>query len=135
MAFDGYLLKVNGTIFPPEYISEKSYVINPDQRLELEAKRDTTGHLYRKTLSHMPSKVEFQTMPVTNRDMRKIAQLLDLGPSNLKRNVTIECYNPETDDYETCSCYIANPKYQIDHIDRDAKVVYYSTIRYAFTEN
>ena len=37
MAFDGYLLKVNGTIFPPEYIAEKSYVASPDQRLELEA--------------------------------------------------------------------------------------------------
>lgn len=135
MAFDGYLLKVNGTIFPPEYIAEKSYVASPDQRLELEAKRDTTGHMHRKTLSHMPSKVEFQTMPLTNKDVRKIAQILDLEPSNLKRNVTIECYHPETDDYETCSCYIANPQYQIDHIDRDAKLVYYSPIRYAFTEN
>ena len=43
MAYSGYLVKVNGTQIPNKYIQLTTYAITPNQRMEAEAERDTTG--------------------------------------------------------------------------------------------
>lgn len=132
--YNGYLVKVNGTVFPMKYIAEKSYTAHPDQRLDLDSERDATGVLHRQVVSHMPNKVEFSTISLTNTEVAEITRITGLGPSNRARDVTIELYNTETDGYETARCYIPNLEYSIDWIDNEKKVIHYSPIRYAFIE-
>ena len=132
--YNGYLVKVNGTVFPMKYIAEKSYIVHPDQRLDLDSERDATGVLHRSVVSHMPNKIEFTTLPLNNTAVAEVPRITRLGPSNRSRDVTLELYNPETDGYETARCYIPNLDYTIDWIDNEKKVIHYSPIRYAFIE-
>ena len=132
--YNGYLVKVNGTVFPMKYIAEKSYIVHPDQRLDLDSERDATGVLHRSVVSHMPNKIEFTTLPLNNTEVAEVTRITRLGPSNRSRDVTLELYNPETDGYETARCYIPNLDYTIDWIDNEKKVIHYSPIRYAFIE-
>ena len=134
MAYNGYLLKVNGTAFPMKYIVEKSYVAHPDQRIDLDSTRDTTGVLHRSVVSHMPMKIEFNTLPITNADVAQISAMLQLNRSNRQRTVSVEYYNTETDSYNTATCYVPNLDYTVDWIDKENNVVHYSAIRYAFIE-
>lgn len=132
--YNGYLVKVNGTVFPMKYIAEKSYIVHPDQRLDLDSERDATGVLHRSVVSHMPNKIEFTTLPLNNTEVAEVTRITRLGPSNRSRDVTLELYNPETDGYETARCYIPNLDYTIDWIDNEKKVIHYFPIRYAFIE-
>lgn len=132
--YNGYLVKVNGTVFPMKYIAEKSYIVHPDQRLDLDSERDATGVLHRSVVNHMPNKIEFTTLPLNNAEVAEITRITRLGPSNRSRDVTLELYNPETDGYETARCYIPNLDYTIDWIDNEKKVIHYSPVRYAFIE-
>lgn len=132
--YNGYLVKVNGTVFPMKYIAEKSYIVHPDQRLDLDSERDATGVLHRSVVSHMPNKIEFTTLPLNNTEVAEVTRITRLGPSNRSRDVTLELYNPETDGYKTARCYIPNLDYTIDWIDNKEKVIHYSPIRYAFIE-
>lgn len=132
--YNGYLVKVNGTVFPMKYIAEKSYIVHPDQRLDLDSERDATGVLHRSVVSHMPNKIEFTSLPLNNAEVAEVTRITRLGPSNRSRDVTLELYNPETDGYETARCYIPNLDYTIDWIDNEKKVIHYFPIRYAFIE-
>lgn len=132
--YNGYLVKVNGTVFPMKYIAEKSYIVQPDQRLDLDSERDATGVLHRSVVGHMPNKIEFTTLSLNNSEVAEITRITGLGPSNRSRDVTLELYNPETDGYETARCYIPNLDYTIDWIDNEGKIIHYSPIRYAFIE-
>lgn len=131
MAYSGYLLKVNGTEFPMKYIEEKSYIVHPDQRLDVDSGRDTTGVLHRAVVDHMPTKIEFNTRPLTSTDIAAISELLQLSPSNTQRKATVQYYNPETDSYDTAECYVPDVEYTIAWI---GSKVHYDTIRYAFIE-
>ena len=55
MAFSGYLIKftaANGTVteFPITYIRYETYKATPNQRMDLDPTRDTTGLLHRNAL-------------------------------------------------------------------------------------
>ena len=134
MAYNGYLLKVNGTIFPMKFIAEKTYKVHPDQRLDIDSARDTTGVLHRSVVDHMPNKIEFTTIEITNKDVSEITRITGLARTNKPRDVMVELYNPETDEYSEALCYIPNLEYLIDWIDNENNVIHYSPIRYAFIE-
>ena len=134
MAYNGYLLKVNGTAFPMKYIVETSYVVSPDQRLDLESQRDATGVLHRNVCEHMPVKIEFKTTPLTDSDVSEISRILLLDKSNRERTATVEYYNTETGGYATAKCYVPNLEYTIDWIDNEKNTVHYNSTRYAFIE-
>lgn len=132
MAYQGYLLKVNGTVFPMSYICEQSYAVHPDQRQDLDSQRDATGTLHRTVVAHMPQKVEFTTLPLTNAEVAHIASITGLGPSNKRRDVAVVLYNPETDGYVSAACYIPNLDYELDWVE--GETIHYKPIRYAFIE-
>lgn len=61
MSYQGYLLKVDGVVFPNNLISHGSFVITPDQSQDLDSYRDQIGKLKRNVLPHKPTKIEFTT--------------------------------------------------------------------------
>ena len=138
MAFSGYLIKIGGsagTVLPMKYIKAESYKATPDQRLEVEAKRATTGLLHRNTVSHKATKIEFETPPMTNLDVATLNGLFQANfTDSLQRRLTIEFYNDETDSYREADCYMPDAQYNINRIDLAQNLVYYNPIRFAFIE-
>jgi len=136
MAYNGYLVKVggaNGTILPMRYIKLEGYKISPNQRMEVEAKRDVEGYLHRKTVTHTSTKIEFETPIMTNRDFSGLVQLLRSHYTvPTERKLTIQYYDTDTDSYKTAECYVPDYTPEINRIENN--IIYYNSVRFAFIE-
>ena len=139
MAFTGELVELktgaNDVPFPLKFIKSESYKVTPDQRMEASATRSTTGVLVRQTVSHTASKIDFNTVAMTNKDVSTIQTLLSNAYTNAQeRKLDLRYYNPATDSYKTGTFYVPDVDYNIIHIDAALKVIYYDSIRFAFIE-
>ena len=136
MAFSGYLIKLggsSGTVLPLSYMKLESYKCTPDQRLETEAQRTATGLLVRTTVDHKPVKIEFETPPMTNREMAALNTMIQSAFTNdTERKLTINFYDNETDSYRNAECYMPDTDYSINRIV--GNTIYYSSVRFAFIE-
>lgn len=136
MAFSGYLIKLGGSggdELPMRSIAAESYSATPDQRLESKAARAVTGLLYRSTCDHMATKIEIQTVPITNRDLTGLMSLIAshfIDPK--QRKINLEYYDNETDAYKTGTFYMPDIQYKILRVD--GNTIYYDNIRLAFIE-
>ena len=138
MAYNGYLVKVggsSGTPLPMKFIKVEGYDVTSNQRMEVEAKRDVTGHLHRNTVEHTSTKIEFNTPYMTNMDMEEMMTLFRNAWTNvIERQLTIEYYDPETNTYKVADVYMPDIKYPIDHIDNVHNIITYKETRVAFIE-
>lgn len=138
-AFNGKLieLKINGSWvnFPMEYIGFESYSITPNQRMESSANRATSGKLVRNTVEHTASKIEFETPPITNREIKQMHILFENAFTNaLKRELDIRYYDPSSDEYKTAHVYMPDAEYPIYKIDLTTNTIQYKAIRFAMIE-
>ena len=133
MAFNGYLIKAGGTEIPMKYIKYDGYTITPNQRMEQEAKRSVTGVLYRITVEHTATKIEFNTPTLSNSEMNQLMSLFRNAWTNTQeRKLTLEYYDMETNSYKTGEFYMPDIKFQIMQIQEN-KIIYKET-RIAFIE-
>lgn len=143
MAYSGYLVKLKVTVggvvswveLPMKYIKLEGYDITPDQRMESEAKRATTGVLSRTTVAHTATKIEFNTPVITNKDAKALNDLFQSAfSSTLERKLELKYYDMETDAYKDGTFYMPDVKYSINHIDSATNTIYYNETRFAFIE-
>ena len=139
MAYAGYLIKLKGgtaEVLPMKYMAISSYKANPDQRMESDAKRATTGYMHRTTVPHTATKIEFETpAQMTNKDISTLNALISGHYTDvLQRKLVIEYYNNETDTYKEATVYVPDVEYNIDRVDNNNNIIYYNPIRYAFIE-
>lgn len=136
MAYAGYLIKIGGaggTALPLRYFRTESYNVTPDQRMDMESGHDTTGYLHRNVVEHTATKIEIETVEeLTDVQVGQINRLLGITSGNLRRDVRIEYYDPDTDSYKAADCYMPAIKYPIRRAD--SRNVHYMPIRYAFIE-
>ena len=138
--FDGWLIKVvtPGTPntyveLPLSYIRAETYTVTPDQRMEWSAERDVTGVLHRETVQNTPPKIEFSTPLMTNTEIQALNTIIQNGFTNvLARDVTIQFYDPEKNEYWEWDCYMPDVHYQIRNVDATNKIINYEETRYAF---
>jgi hypothetical protein len=138
MAYSGYLIKLggsSGTELPMKYIKVEGYNITPNQRMESEAKRAITGVLYRTTVPHTASKIEFNTPNMTNMDVDAMMTLFrNNWTSSDERKIKLYYYDMESDSYKSGDFYMPDIQFPIDHIDNTNNIIYYKEIRIAFIE-
>lgn len=140
MAFSGYLIKftsANGTVteLPLKYMRYETYKITPNQRMDLDPTRDTTGLLHRNALQHTASKVEFQVPRMTNTEMATLMTLIRgnwLNP--LARDVNLTYYDPETNGYKSGHFYMPDIQWTIRNVDATHNIINYEETRLAFIE-
>lgn len=135
--FAGWLIKcvTNGTPveIPLKYMRAETYTVTPDQRMEWSAERDVTGVLHRETVQNLPPKIEFNTPLMTNADINALNSIIKAAfTSYLQRNITIQFYDPERDQYWEWDCYMPDVHYQIRNADTTNHVINYEELRYAF---
>lgn len=140
MAFSGYLIKFtanNGTVteLPITYMRYETYKITPNQRMDLDPTRDTTGLLHRNALQHTASKVEFQVPRMDNGRMETLMSLIRSNWLNpLARDVNMTYYDPETNGYKTGHFYMPDIAFTIRNIDATHNIINYEETRLAFIE-
>ena len=134
MAYNGYLLKVNGKLFPMGFIKLSTYDVTPNQRMEESADRSAGGVVVRSTFEHTPSKIEFNTPYLKASDVAEIVAMLGINNrSNLKREVSVEYFCPDTQGYQTGTFYIPDTHFGIYSANNNELT--YMPIRIAMVEN
>lgn len=129
--FNGsYLLKVGSYAIPLSIMKYGSYEASPAQRQDLDSYRDANGILHRTVLSHVATKVEFETIPLSLRDFRGfmdslVAQYIN-GP---ERKVTLTYYEEEYGRYVTGTFYMPGTM-TFTMLNKE----YYDSCRIAFIE-
>ena len=138
MAFSGYLIKLggsSGTILPLKYIRYETYKVTPNQRMDYNSTRDSTGVLHRTALSHTSTKVEFNTRRLSNTDMEALISLLRAAWTNtLERKLTLYYYDPENFTYKTGTFYMPDIEFTITNVDTAHNKIMYAETRIAFIE-
>lgn len=138
-AFNGSLVfaKVGNNYIeiPQKLIKAESYRVTPNQRFESSANRSVTGMLVRQTVSHTASKIEFETIPMTQTDVKTIEAILNSAyVDSLQRKLKIKYYDTSADDYKEGDFYVPDVEYSIQRIDLTKNKIHYNSIRYAFIE-
>ena len=139
MAFNGKLIELktgnNYIELPTQYIKLDSYKVTPDQRMEADANRATSGVLVRNTVSHTATKIEFETPPIDNTELASLMTLINNAMTNaLQRNVTLRYYQTLTNSYKEGNFYVPDIETPIYRIELNPPVVHYDSIRFAFIE-
>lgn len=133
MAYTTYLIKAGGTEIPLSYIFTNSYDVTPNQRLETSAERNTSGVLSRETVSHTPSKVEFDTRPMYEADKNTLMAIITGAYTDANaRQLTLDYYCPDTGSYQTGTFYVPDIKFTILSVINNNPL--YDKIRIAFIE-
>ena len=144
MAFSGYLIGFkdgNGTLvkFPIKYMRYETYKTSPDQRLDLDSTRDTTGVLHRTVLNHTATKVEFN-MPYMDKTslqaaLKFIKDAFGYPDGNTQaRKLRLRYYDEWTDDYKEGIFYVPDIQFTIRNIDAVNNKINYGETRIAFIE-
>ena len=118
MAFEGYLMKSFGTIFPHKYIQISTYQTTPSQRQDLDSYQDSKGNLHRTVVPHDRSKIVFKTMDnLKLAEKQEIQAFFNGAMTNAReRKITLTYWNDEDNIYQTGSFYIPDVTYPIKRI-------------------
>lgn len=130
-AFEGWLLKINGQVFPNDLIAFESYKCTPDQIMDLDPYRDGNGELHRNALPHTATSVEFSTHNMYLADVERLNQFIQHGA---RVQCDIEYWNPNTSSYVSGRFYIADVPYEIINVDEKRKTILYKPITITITE-
>lgn len=132
MAYAGSLINVGVYNFNMHYIKEKTYTVSRNVQ-DLDSYRDANGKLHRNVLSHVPIKVEFETMELNNTQLKDLFDNLYANFTNTtERNALCNVYVPEIDNYVSQEMYMSQPNPQINWIDTATNTVYYAPMRISF---
>lgn len=132
MAYNGYLIKVNGKIFPNSKIRAETYTISPNQITDLDSYTDNDGLLRRNPLEHTASKIEFNIPYIKDSEMDEIYEILPLEGEHDGVVVDVEYYNPKKRGYQNMTAYMPTIQFTI-YATTDDDITYNET-RVAFIE-
>jgi hypothetical protein len=126
MSYQGYLLKVDGVIFPNSLIAFGSFFITPNQRQDQDSYRDSTGYLHRNILPHKVTKIEFNTKLLHESDKAELENIL-----RGRDEYNLEYWNS---GYQTGTFYSPDLKFDVYDIDKVSKDIRYKPVRIAMIE-
>lgn len=135
MAFTGYLiaLGVGETQFPLKYMRYETYEVTPDQRLDLDSTRDTTGVLHRTVLSHTATKIVFNMPSMNNTELQKALAYFNNAFSDAQaRTITVKYYDEWTNGYKSGTFYMPDIQFHIRNID--GNTINYGETKITFIE-
>ena len=138
MAFNGYLIMLggsHGTVLPLKYMRYETYKITPNQRMDYNSTRDSSGVLHRTALAHTASKIEFNTPRMSNKEVDSMMTLIrSKWSSSTERRLTLYYYDPETNGYKSGEFYMPDIDFTISNVDTARGRIMYAETRIAFIE-
>ena len=123
MTGNGYILKVNGNIFPNSLLAE--YTNIPDRRQDKNSYTDGRGVTHRNILPVKRTTVKIRTIDDLTYGQKLIIQAF--FPNRDK--VECEVWNDEQNTYQTITAYVPDVEYTIKHIDKDGNF-YYNAVEF-----
>ena len=133
MAYSGYLIEVNNTRISYNYIQYGTYHCTPNQRLDLDSFRDSTGILHRNVLNHTATKITFQTVEMNETTKVTLMNTLNGAFINsLERKLNIKYYSPDLSIYKNATVYMPDIDFELDRDENG--VLWYKPFTLTFIE-
>lgn len=132
MAFEGWLLKINGRLFPEKYIAHGSYSSTPNQQQDEDSNTDSLGGLVRNVLPHTRTKIEWTTPMIHLAGKQEIQTFFPGSGGRIEANV--EYWNDEDNAYATGVFYLPDIQFKYYDMDPVNKDIRYQPIRIALIE-
>lgn len=127
MAYQGWLLKFEGRIFPMKFIAHHSYDATPNQIQDEDSYQDGDGKLHRNILPHNRSKIEWNTPFMHLADKQEMQSYF---PD--RKKMVVEYWNDETNSYTEGEFYV--PDIKFTYYDAQETDIRYNPIRIAMIE-
>lgn len=130
MAFQGWLIKFGSTALPNQYLEH--YQDTPNQRLDLDAYRDTAALLHREVSPNYKTKIVLPIRKLYLGEKIVLKAIVDSGivagevtDGAIERKVSVTYWNNEDMDYKAGIFYMPDITYKISHVDdRRLNLVY-----------
>lgn len=133
--FKGYLIKFTktGVLFPLRFMQLNTYEASPLQRAEISAYRDSNYLLHRVTSPNAKTKLTFQTINLSIKQMQEIRNILNAAYTiTQQRKLTLEYWDDELLDYRNMTAYMPDITYKIRSISSDN--IKYEPVTFTFIE-
>lgn len=125
MAFQGYILKVEGVQFPNVYVN--GYAVSPLKRTDKNSYIDGDGKLNRTILPHKRSAITFSTGPITDDDMSCLTSIF-----NKRDKVNVTYWDPTSQSYKDGVFYVVD--FEVKSLVIISGKMYYRPIEFEFIE-
>lgn len=137
MAYAGYLVKIGDDpgayVFPNEKILIDTYDSKANTLFDL-ASPDADGITRYHVLAHKVTKINFKTVPMTDKDFTAImANILARCTDTIAMTFNCTFYEQETGNYITRSCHLADLQPSINRVDDVNNIIYYNPIQMTIT--
>lgn len=140
--FEGWLIKFGEVILPNSFMVSSGWKSNPNQRIELDAYRDSSPQvlLHRETAEGTKTKLEL-TIRSLNLEERtafdNVLGVATLGFTEKKeRKVAVTYWNDDFGilNYVSGNFYMKDPEFTIINIDEETKDIEYGEFKLTLTE-
>ena len=125
MTGNGYVLKVNGTVFPNYLLAPEGYSNTPDRRQDKGSYTNVRGVTIRGILPVKRTTVKIKTVDDLTHGQLRIVQAF--FPNRDK--VVCEVWNSERNTYQTMTAYVPDVEYTVKRIDKDGNF-YYNAVEF-----
>lgn len=133
MAYQGYLLKMNGITIPHKYMKHDSYKVKVNTQ-DLDSKQDADGVLHRNVLEHTQIKIEWHFPFTTNIFLQELLEIFrGIWGDGPERKTECTVYVPEWDKYYSGTFYMPDSEFQIYSVAGDE--IKYREVRFALIEH
>lgn len=125
MTGQGYVLKVNGKVFPNDLIAPGGYSNIPDRRQDKNSYTDGRGVTRRSILPVKRTTVKIRTKEDLTHEQKLTVQ--SFFPN--RDRVVCEAWNDERNAYQTITAYVPDVEYRISYIDENGNF-YYNAVEF-----
>jgi len=123
--FKGWLIRfpdsnLTDKFFPHKLMKKESYQSTPLQRTDIKNYRDNDYLLHRTTSPNHKTKIEFQTINLSLRQLEQIQICFEAATMNTKeRKIRVEYWDEELLRYRTMTCYRPDITYTTSTISKN----------------
>lgn len=119
--FEGWLIKFGNVVLPNSYLLADGWESTPNQRVEVDAYRDSNMLLHRETSENFKTSLTLNIREMTLEEMAAFKNVIGLATlpesSKKERKVSVTYWNDETLNYSTGEMYMPDITYSIHHVD------------------
>lgn len=126
-AFEGYLIKVNGTVFPNSLLAPEGYSCTPNIRTDKDSYTDGKGTTHRHILPVQRSTLNIKTIDGLTQGQLQIVQAFFIP----RDKIALTYWNNEKNAYKTTDVYVPDVKYTVKFLDKKQQP-HYSALELEF---
>mgnify|MGYP006939919664 CR=1 FL=1 len=132
MAYQGYLLKMNGIAIPHKYMAHDTYNVIVNTQ-DVDSYQDANGELHRTVLEHSQIKIEWNFPFATNVFLQELLGIFrNIWGDAKERKCECTVYVPEWDSYYSGTFYMPDTKFNVYSVGNG--VIKYRATRFALIE-